>query len=123
MNRAEIFQYVNDYFGTQPEYLWTKFPRFAVLRNSKWYAVIMEIPKSKLGLDSEELVDVINVKCGPALVGNLRKEKGIYPAYHMNKDNWISILLDGTVSDEMIQNLLALSYELTASKAKNGSLK
>ena len=60
----------------------------------------MNIPKEKLGISSSEIIDIVNLKSDPILIGNLRNEKGIYPAYHMNKTYWISVALDGTVEDD-----------------------
>ena len=67
MKKEEIFEYVQKQYGTLPEYLWSKLPDSAVLRhkNGKWYAVIMTVEKSKLGLEGRELVDIIDVKCDP----------------------------------------------------------
>lgn len=119
MNREKIFQYAGEYFGTEPEYLWSKYPDYAVLRrkdNSKWYAVVMNISKSKLGLPEIDVVDVINVKCDPLMMDLYFQQYGFFPAYHMNKSHWISIILDGSVSDEDIFNLLNVSYEMTGRK-------
>lgn len=74
-----------------------------------------------MGLSDERMTDVVNIKCDPALVGSLRNRTGYFPAYHMNKENWISILLDGSVSRDEIQKLITLSYELT-STGKNSKL-
>lgn len=114
--RDKIFEYTKDTFGTNPEYLWQKTPDTAVLRhseNKKWYAIIMDIPKRKLGIDSDEFVDIINVKCDPVLIDSLIKNKGYFRAYHMNKTKWISVLLDGTVALDEIISMINLSYELT----------
>ena len=53
MKREEIFQYVKEQYGTEPEYLWKKDPDSAVLRhkNGKWYAIIMAVEKKTLGLE------------------------------------------------------------------------
>lgn len=72
---------------------------------------MMNVPKSKLDLPGNETMDVRNVKCGPMLIESLRNEKGIYPAYRMNKANWITIALNGGVEDDKIKFLLKLSYE------------
>ena len=71
--------------------------------------------------DAGHTVDILNVKCDPVLSGSLRVRPGILPAYHMNKENWISILLDGTVEKEQVLTLLDMSYELTASRKKTKS--
>lgn len=114
MNRQEVFEWVKETFGTEPDYPWKDWN--CVLRhkhNNKWYAVILEVNENKLGLSRDSIIDVLNVKCDPMLIGSLRQKKGFFPAYHMNKDRWISIALDGTVSSEEIKNLIELSYELT----------
>ncbi len=119
ITRDKIFQYAKNKYGTNPEYLWAKFPKYAVLRNlnnSKWYVIIMSVKKHNLGLLGEEYVDIINVKCDPIMIGSLLNSRGYLPAYHMNKGNWITILLDGSVSEGDILNLIDLSYDMTQKK-------
>ena len=67
MKREDIFKYVKRQYRTIPEYLWEKSPDNAVLRhkNRKWYAVLMSIKKSKLGLEEDGMADIMNVKCEP----------------------------------------------------------
>ena len=74
------------------------------------------LPEDTLGLRGTEPLDVVNFKCDPILIGSLRGEPGIFPAYHMNKEQWLTAALDGSVSDEQIKMLLDMSYEATASK-------
>lgn len=120
MTRQELFDWVKSEYGTLPEYQWAKFPRYAVLRNddNKWYAVIMDVPKNKFDIDSDEVVDVLNVKADMMLIDMLVKKPGYYRAYHMNKNQWMSIFLDGSVPDEAIKNLIAESYEKTSKKKR-----
>lgn len=119
MNKSiknDILFYAKEKFGAQPEYLWRNSPTDAVLRhtdNAKWYAVIMDIPRERLGLSGNEKVDILNVKCEPLMVGALLANNGYFPAYHMNKEHWITILLDGTVAKNEIYKLLDISFELT----------
>lgn len=118
MNKEQIFTYIDQTYATTPDYPWND--GNAVLRhaeNRKWYGLILTIPGDKLGL-SQDTVDILNVKCDPILIGSLRKQPGYYPAYHMNKDRWLTILLDGTVPEEAIRHLLDLSYQLTAPKQR-----
>ena len=63
-------------------------------------------------------VDILNVKCNPIMMGSLRGKPGFCPAYHMNKDKWITILLDGSAGQEDIKALLAMSYTMTAMKIR-----
>lgn len=87
--------------------------------NNKWYGVVIEVTEKRLGLNGDKIVDVLNVKCDPILIGPLRQQKGYYPAYHMNKESWISILLDDSVPLEEIKGLIDLSYNLTKKKIRS----
>ncbi len=117
----EIFKYAKEKFGTNPEYLWAKSPNYAVLRNSensKWCAIVMNIPQKRLGLKGEENIDILDVKCDPILIGSLLGNKGYFPGYHMNKKTWLTLLLDGSIPKDKVFNLIDFSYELTAKKKK-----
>lgn len=119
MNREELINYIADIYSTDAEYPWASTPNFAVFRhgsNRKWFAVIMDLPKEKFGLHEDGVIDILNLKCDPILIGNLRNEKGFFPAYHMNKVYWISVALDGTVDADKIKWLLDLSFDLTNKK-------
>lgn len=112
----KIFDYVKDRFGTVPEYLWKSAPNYAVLRNRtnrKWYAIIMDVPKENLGMSGDEILWVINVKCDPMMIGSFINRNGFLPAYHMNKEHWMSIVIDnGEVEIEEILGLIDMSYEI-----------
>ena len=114
LKREEIYEYVKKQYGTVPEYLWKESPESAVLRhkNGKWYAVLMQVEKSRLGLEGDTKVDIIDVKCDPDMVGLLTETYGFLPGYHMNKKYWITMLLDGTVSEAKILDFLDMSYDL-----------
>ena len=114
VDRKEIFEYVKKQYGTIPEYLWSSSPDSAVLRhqNGKWYAVIMNVEKSKLGLIGDGTVEIIDVKCDPEMTGMIIQTYGFLPGYHMNKQHWITILLDGTVGESKILDFLDMSYDL-----------
>ena len=121
MNRTELKQFIMENYSVEADYPWLKHPNFEVFRhsnNQKWFALVMDIPKSKLGLPNMDMVDVVNLKCDPILVGSLRGDAGIFPAYHMSKANWITVALDGSVPDEKLKMLLDLSYDLTAAKLR-----
>lgn len=122
MNRQEVFDYAKKKYGTDPDYPW--FDTSAVLRhkdNHKWYGLVMEVGRDKLGLSGDGMVDVITVKCDPVLGGSLRVREGFHPAYHMNKEKWLTIRLDGSAPEDEIKSLIDLSFELTAAKKKNGA--
>ena len=119
MTRQELFTWIHQQYGTEPEYPWHD--RNAVLRhkdNNKWYGVVLEVSADKLGLPEAGIVDVLNVKSDPLLIGSLRGQDGYFPAYHMNKEKWLSIQLGKPELDDAIKDLLSLSYELTAPKKR-----
>ena len=119
MNRQEIISFIKEAFDITEEHLWLTFPDYIVFRNKKnkkWFAIIMDIEKSTLGLDGEGKVDIIDLKCDPILIGSLLRNKGYLPAYHMSKKSWITVLLDGSVSDEELKDLICLSYEIIEKK-------
>ena len=119
--REKILKWALDTYGSQPESLWAKYPQDVVLRhesNKKWYAIIMTVKKSSLGLDSEQEVDIIDVKCDTLQIDFLAQQPGFFHGYHMNKNHWLTILLDGSVPIETVCGLIEQSYEMTAPKLK-----
>ena len=81
--------------------------------------IVLEVSADKLGLPEAGIVDVLNVKSDPLLIGSLRGQDGYFPAYHMNKEKWLSIQLGKPKLDNAIKDLLSLSYELTAPKKRD----
>ena len=107
--------YIEETYGAVGENLFAKYPSFRVFRHSsnrKWFAVIMEIPREKLGLSGGN-IQVVNVKCDTRMIGSFRQEPGIYPGYHMHKAHWLTVALDGTVAEDKIKFLINMSYDLT----------
>ena len=112
-----IMDQVQEKYGNQLEYLWEKSPDTAVLRhegNQKWYAILMRIPWDKLGKGRDGQVEAVNLKHDQ--VADLLSHKGIYPAFHMNKRYWISLVLDDSLSDDEVLDLLEISWNLTLKK-------
>ena len=121
MRRNELEAFIMETYNAEADYPWRKSPNHAVFRhcsNRKWFALIMDVTKNKLGLQGEGLLDVVNLKCDPILIGSLREEPGFLPAYHMSKDHWITVALDGSASDDKIKMLLDMSYQATAPKVR-----
>lgn len=116
MNREEVIAHIYQIYGVEKESPWADDPESIIFRhrlNRKWFALIMRIPAKRLGLAGEEEVDVMNLKGYPELIENLRFSEGFFPAYHMNKTHWITVLLDENADKEKIKTLLDISYELT----------
>ncbi len=121
MNRSELEKFISDNYVCTSDFPWMQYPSFRVFRhsnNKKWFAVIMDIPKNKIGLPSDDIISVVNLKSDPIMVGSLLRENGFYPAYHMTKNSWISVALDGSADNEKIKMLLDMSFEATAVKLK-----
>lgn len=103
---------IKEKYNVYPEYLWEKYPSIGVFRNpntNKWFGIIMNIPKNKIiGKESKE-IEVLDIMLSDKTSEYLNK-KGIYMAYHMNKKNWVSIILDDTLADNEIISLIEISY-------------
>lgn len=116
MKRESLFRYACEHFKSEPEYLWSNLPHYAVLRHhggKKWFGLVMNVPGTKLGLNTHDDVDVLDVKVRPEHIGSLRRKEGILPAWDMNKDHWVSVILDGPLTADEIHNLLSESHRLT----------
>ncbi len=118
----KVLAYIKKQYDADPEYLWARLPNAAALRhkdNRKWFAALMlSMQKKTIGLSGEETVDILNLKCDPKLIGSLRDGKRILPGYHMSKEHWVSVLLDGSLPVSEICDLIDMSYDLTCNKRK-----
>lgn len=118
--RERLFAHIRAAYGTEPEYLWSRFPGYAVFRhrdNDKWFALVMDVPADRLGLPGRELRNILNVKLADSMLAEtLTRKEGYRKGYHIRRGNWISILLDGTVPFEEVCGWLEESYMNTASR-------
>ena len=125
--REQLFDHVKKKYKAKPEYLWMRFPDYAIFRhkdNEKWFGLVMNIEKRKLGIDGDDIVDILNVKLpDPRLVGLLIQQPGYFRGYHISKGNWVSILLDGSVPFDDIRRWLDESYLTTASRETKQKLR
>ena len=120
MTKQQFFEYCLDTYGTSPDYPFDEDFETAVLRhadNRKWYAIVMRVSRRKFGLDSDEVIDVVNFKLPTEMFGSFGAADGVYPAYHMNKLHWISVLLPDSPED-VISFLLNASFKATESSKK-----
>lgn len=114
--KAAAVRFIKEEFGTEPDFPWSKPPGGAVFRHArsgKWFALLMQVDRQKLGLEADGVADILNLKCEPDLLGSLVDGRAYFPAYHMNKSHWITVLLDGSAPAERIRDLIRMSYELT----------
>lgn len=115
----KLIQYVSDAYGDALEFLWEKFPDNAIWRrkdNKKWYGALLTITKNKIGLPSQEKIEIIDLRAAPENIDSLVDNVTIFKGYHMNKKHWITVCLDGTVALDDIKKMLNASYELAGGK-------
>ncbi len=125
MTKQKFLEYCSSTYGTPADYPFDEDFETAVLRhtdNRKWYAIVMRVSRRKFLEGSDEIVDVVNLKIPIELFGAFDAFGGVYPAYHMNKRHWISVLLPD-VSDDLLRHLVDLSFNATSSKKKKAKQK
>ena len=121
MTKQEFFEYCLCAHGTRPDYPFEEDFETAVMRHAdtrKWYAIAMRVPRRKFGFGGEqgnEGIDVVNLKLPTEMFGSFGADVGVYPAYHMNKLHWISVLLPDAPED-VVKFLVSVSYEATKGK-------
>lgn len=123
MTRQAFLDICSQTYGTVPDYPFEEDFETAVLRhtgNRKWYAIAMKVSRRKFGFDSDEIIDVVNLKLPTEMFGSFGAADGVYPAYHMNKLHWISVLLPDA-SEELLRFLADVSFEATKDKRKRKS--
>lgn len=116
MTINELIEYVQEEYGVVADYPFSDekvpSPVFRHKHNKKWFAIGMNVSKNRICTESKTKVWVINLKCDPFLKGALLEEKGVYPAYHMNKEHWISAILE-EVEKQTLLSALQMSFDLT----------
>lgn len=108
-----ITHLINEKYQVLPEFLWEKFKGYGAFREKrtrKWFAIIMNVDKSRIVPEEKGIVEVLNVKLGNQTASYLKK-KGLYPAFHSSKKNWVSVILDDTLTDKEIMVLVDVSFQ------------
>ena len=118
MTKQQLLDYCLNTYGTSPDYPFDEDFETAVFRhtnNKKWFALVMRVSRRKFDFDSDEVIDVVNLKLPTEMFGSFGVADGVYPAYHMNKLHWISVLLPDA-PDDVVQFLVNVSFEATRNK-------
>ena len=111
-----LTDWIEQTFGDKPQFPWEKFDGYGVFKNpdnNKWYAIIMNIDKKKLDKNKSGPIEIVNFKLDPKTIQELLEKKGFFPAYHMNKKSWITVLLDDTIPDKVLFDLVQQSHAFT----------
>lgn len=113
-----VLRYIKEQYDVEPEFLWARSPNNAAFRHKgsrKWFAaLLMDTPRRVLQLPGEGCVDILDVKCDPKLLGSLLDGQRYLPGYHMNKEHWVTLLLDGSLALQELSPLIDMSYQMTA---------
>ena len=112
----DIINYIKEKYNDELEFLWEKFDDNAIWRNkqnNKWYALLLTVPKSKLGIDSNDIVEIIDLRYQKEQIVEIIDNKNIFSGYHMNKNSWITIKLDNSVDTKRIYELIDNSYKIS----------
>ena len=124
MTKKEFLEHCRYKYDTTPDYPFSDDFETAVLRhpdNKKWYALVMKVSRRKFGFDSDEVIDVVNLKLPIELFGSFGADEGVYPAYHMNKRHWISLFIN-EATDETVQFLVNVSHYATKKQYEKNRL-
>lgn len=120
MTKQQYLTHCKNAYGTMPDYPFEEDFETAVLRHAdtrKWYGIVMRVSRRKFGLDCDEMIDVVNLKLPMDMYGSFGASDGVYPAYHMNKLHWISVLLPDAPED-VVMFLTDVSFGATKQKPK-----
>ena len=112
----QVIKYIKEKYNDELEFLWEKLDNNAIWRNkqnNKWYGLLLTVSKRKLGIDSEETAEIIDLRYQKGQVDEVVDKKKVYPGYHMNKNSWITIVLDGSLDIKNIYDLIDNSYNLS----------
>lgn len=115
----EIIKYVKEKYNDDLEFLWEKFDNNAIWRNkknNKWYAALLIIQENKIGIESDKIIEIIDLRCQKDQINDFIDNIKVFPGYHMNKKSWITIKLDGSVEIEEIFKLIDNSYNISLLK-------
>ena len=120
MTRQELTDYIFDTWSVEPDCPFPMDDVTCVFRhtdNRKWFGIIMVIPGNKLGLNTDQSLDIIDLKfdSGEAL-DFANNTPNIFPGWHMNKRNWITLVLDDRMPDEAVFALINKSFMLADQK-------
>ena len=121
MNRTQYEEMLNSVYSTSADMPFGDDQSIHIFRhadNKKWFAAVMTVPCSYLGIKRDGKIDIVNLKCAVDIIDSMWIEDGVVPAYHMNKRHWVSVALDGSAKDETIRFLTEISYDLTKTKTR-----
>ena len=117
LTKQNAIAYIRNNYGVAEDYPWDDSDAFVFRHrvSRKWFCLFMDISASYLGIDDDHIITVVNLKAPRSMRDDLLREEGIYPAYHMNKQHWISLDLR-KANEKMLEVLIDMSFKATAMK-------
>jgi len=115
--KEKYCEWIENHFAVRADFPWPEdLSDYAVYRcpNAKWFALVMRIKYRNVGFASEEPVWAVNLKAENA--ESLADGKSIFPAYHMNKKYWITVLLTAVTDFDLLCKLTEKSFSLVKGK-------
>lgn len=112
----EVITYIEEKYGDKLEFLWEKFDNNAIWRNkqnNKWYGILLALSERKLGIESDKIIEVIDLRYQKDEIEHVLDNTKIFPGYHMNKKSWITIKLDESLDTKKIFEFIDNSYKLS----------
>lgn len=115
---SDVVAYVRATYGDELEYLWENSQSGVWRRkdNRKWYGALLQVSARKLGVPSDEKWEIIDLRIKKGEVEALVDNEYYFPGYHMNKNSWYTLVLDGRVGLEEICKRIDESYVLAQKK-------
>lgn len=113
MTLDELSSYITAHYEADPDRPYKEDPTITVFvrrDNKKWFAAVKSIGCRFVDVEREGRIDILNVKLAPRVVAKLRKREGFRPAWHMNQNAWVTILLDGSVADDEVLSLVEQAF-------------
>lgn len=110
-----LIHYVENTYGDELEFLWAKFPYNAVWRRKdtgKWYGAILTVQGKKIGLNTNDIVEIMDLRMSKEQSEEILKKHYYYPGWHMNKKSWYTIVLNDTLPDNELLSRIDDSYKL-----------
>lgn len=119
MTLAEIDEYILGHYDAESGHSFETDRSVTVYSrsdNRKWFAATKNIGCRYLGVEREGRIDILNVKLAPPMVRSLRNREGFMPAWKMNQNGWVTVLLDGSVADEELKDLIDQAFRVVGAK-------
>ena len=113
---SEVIDYCNNKYGGNHINPFKKHTDILAMVNekNKWYALLLDVEYNKLNKNTDitTKVKILNLKYPTDNISDIIDNQNIFPAYHMNKKHWISVVLDKNIKLETIKELIDISYSL-----------